>query len=403
MDLSLYRRARAALVCALAVLYTASLAAQTQSTNVAPWEISGSIVGLSNSFNGVPGARQALAGWDAAAAFPAWRNLRFKVDVSGYNGTNLGASQQSVFILAGAQYEHSLGRESIFAQALFGDVRMTRNWGPNGQRGNTASFAALLGGGLDTPVSSHLALRVEGDMLHTNLAVLSPPPSSAPYKIPGLPTYFGRFSAGVVWKPKLEPAALERAEPELNRPGSELAFLSLNSFGHIHIFGNTWWSYLNVAGIEYDRPAWGHFLGARMNYAAEVLPVVILRQPKSTTVWGNPYLTYAQTTVPGFGISPIGLRLVWNENGRVKPYFTMMGGMIGFTKKALSQYASYENFSLQEAMGLQIPLMRSWDLRAAISDFHFSNAFVVPSNPGLDEMSYTVAVSHRFAMRRFHE
>lgn len=400
MGSPLHLREHVVFLVALPALFTASLAAQTQPTTVARWQISGGVVGLSNSFNGVPGEREPLLGWDAAVAFPAWHALRFKVDVSGYNGRNLGASQQSVFILAGAQYEHALGRERLFAQALFGDVRMTRNWGPGGQRGNTASFAALLGGGLDTPLSRQFAVRVEADMQHTNLAVLSPPPASAPYKIPGLPTYFGRFSAGLVWTPgEVRPTAGGEGG-EGNRPESEVAFQSLNSFGHIHIFGNTWRSYLHVAGVEYDRPAWGRFLGARMYYAAEVLPVVLLRQPSSTTVWGNPYRTYSHTTVPGFGISPVGLRLLWNEGGRVKPYFTVMGGMIGFTQKALSQYASYENFSLQEAAGFEVSVSKSWDLRAAISDFHFSNAFIVPSDPGIDEMSYTVGLSHRFATRR---
>ncbi|MDE3201059.1 MAG: hypothetical protein KGN79_09065 [Acidobacteriota bacterium] len=168
-------------------------------------------------------------------------------------------------------------------------------------------------------------------MLHTNLAVLSATPNSSPYKIPGLPNYFGRFYAGIVWTPKLVAPSVGNQESDAPRAQSELAFESLNSFGHIHIFGNSWWSYINVAGIEYDRPAWGHFLGARMNYSAEVLPVVILRQPKSTTIWGNTYLSNAQTTVPGFGLYPAGLRFLWHEHGRVKPYFTIMGGMLGFT------------------------------------------------------------------------
>jgi len=35
-----------------------------------------------------------------------------------------------------------------------------------------------------------------------------------------------------------------------------------------------------------------------------------------------------------------------------------------------------------------------------VSDFHFSNAFVVPSNPGIDEMMYQGALSYHLKSRR---
>ena len=43
---------------------------------------------LSNSLNGVPGSHQGLNGWEGAMEFPSWHGLRFKVDVSGFSGTN---------------------------------------------------------------------------------------------------------------------------------------------------------------------------------------------------------------------------------------------------------------------------------------------------------------------------
>ena len=50
---------------------------------------------LSNSLNGLPGARQALNGEDASVALPGWHGLRVKMDVSHYSGTNLDAKQQA--------------------------------------------------------------------------------------------------------------------------------------------------------------------------------------------------------------------------------------------------------------------------------------------------------------------
>lgn len=177
----------------------------------------------------------------------------------------------------------------------------------------------------------------------------------------------------------------------------ELVLEGLGSFGHYHIFANSWWSDLYLGGVEYDRHSWGYFVKARMDYVAEVTAIA-LWQPSKTDVWGNPR-TKKHEWVPGMGITPIGLRMMWRSQKSVKPYFVIKGGAVGFTKKALSQDASYQNFSLQMGVGAQLRLNPRWDLRAGYSDFHFSNAFMVPSNPGLDVMSYTGGLSYHLGRR----
>jgi hypothetical protein len=173
---------------------------RAQSDAPARHEVYGGYTYLSNTFNGIPGSRQALNGWDASLAFPSWHHIRFKVDTFGYRGTNLGAPQHAIFIVAGGQYAWRFHRESIFGESLFGDAGLNRNWGPNQVPGASASFAMLFGGGLDTSLTKHLTYRVDGDYLHTNFALgadLIPP---NPYRIPGLPNSFGRTSTGLVWK-----------------------------------------------------------------------------------------------------------------------------------------------------------------------------------------------------------
>lgn len=373
----------------------------SQSGTSAPYQISGGFNYLSNSFNGVPGYRHALSGWDAAVAFPAWRSLRFKIDVSGLNGTNNGAPQHVVFILAGGQYERFVHREGFYVQALLGDGRLNQNWGPGGHPGMTASFSTVIGGGLDTPLTRHFALRVEGDFQYANFALIQSTSYQAPYEIPGLPNYYGRFSSGIVWTPRVNGIGADpvRSYGSFNQsPESELTFEDLNSVGHYHVFATGRWSYLHVAGLEYDRHSWGKFIGAQMDYVAEFLPVVILRDPADADVWGSPQST-AHKTVPGLGISPVGLRILWRDGKEWEPYFTVKGGLIGFTQKVLSPFASYQDFTLQENIGLQFRLNRQWDLRAGLGDFHFSNAFAEPSNPGIDEMTYGAALSYRLGKR----
>lgn len=179
-------------------------------------------------------------------------------------------------------------------------------------------------------------------------------------------------------------------------PESELIFEGLGSFGHFHVFAYSWWSYLDVGGVEYDRHSWGRFLGARRDYVAEILPVAILRQPAKTDVFGDP-LTTAHKANYGVGISPAGMRLIWRDGKKWKPYYTVKGGLIVFTKKSLSEYASYQNFSLQQSIGVQFKVNSRWDFRVGFSDFHFSNAFMVPSNPGIDEMAYTGGICYHLA------
>jgi hypothetical protein len=176
---------------------------------------------------------------------------------------------------------------------------------------------------------------------------------------------------------------------------SELIVEGEGQFGHVHLFTSSWWSYLYTGGVEYDRHSWGNFIGARMDYVAEVLPVAILRQPAVTDVWGDP-LTPAKETVPGAAISPIGLRMMWRSNKSIKPYFISKGGLIFFDKKSLSQYASYGNMLLQVSIGVQFKLTKQLDLRAGAGYMHFSDAFVVPSNPGLDVMNYNGGLSYHF-------
>jgi hypothetical protein len=202
------------------------------------------------------------------------------------------------------------------------------------------------------------------------------------------------FSQSGATAPVNDPAVvLPTGTQPQKSPESEIIFEGLGSFGHYHVFAYSWWSYLDVAGVEYDRHTWGNFIGARMDYVAEILPVVLLRQPAKTDVWGDP-LSKDHKINPGIGISPIGLRMLWRDGKNWKPYYEVKGGMVGFTHKALSDYAAYQNFSLQQSIGIQFRVTPQWDFRAGVTDFHFSDAFMVPSNPGIDEMSYSGGICY---------
>jgi hypothetical protein len=187
---------RLTLLIALFCLSCAALHAQ--SPPPPRFQIYGGYSYLSNTLNGVPGSRQALNGFDASLGFPQWHGLRFKIDVSGYRGMNLGTAQDPYFIVGGAQYGRRIGREFIFMEAMGGDGGTKANWGAGGIKGTSASFSTLLGGGVDTRLSRHLAFRAVGDFQYMNFYLVKG--NFVHYRTPGLPNYFGRASSGLVWQ-----------------------------------------------------------------------------------------------------------------------------------------------------------------------------------------------------------
>jgi hypothetical protein len=174
----------------------------------------------------------------------------------------------------------------------------------------------------------------------------------------------------------------------------EVVFVGLASYGHYKIFASGTDCKMYTAGVEYDRHSWGYMFKARVDYVAEFLPVVLLSEPDVTDIWGNSF-TSAHHLVPGIGFSPIGARWIWRDGKAWKPYLMAKGGMLLFTEKAISSQATYESFSLQSSTGLQIRLNPRVDLRLGLfGDFHFSNAFIVPVNPGLDVMNASLGISY---------
>jgi hypothetical protein len=181
-----------ALLCLTATL-------QAQQEKPVHYQIFGGYSFLSNSLNGVTGSHHPLNGWDTSVAFSQWHNIRFKVDFAGYTGTNLGTPQHTYSILGGAQFSKRIGRETIFADGMAGDGGANLHWPGPKLQGQTVSFVSFIGGGLDTPISHHVAIRVDGGYQYSYF-VLNKPIYLTPYTIPGLPINFGRLSSGLVFK-----------------------------------------------------------------------------------------------------------------------------------------------------------------------------------------------------------
>ena len=154
-----------------------------------------------------------------------------------------------------------------------------------------------------------------------------------------------------------------------------------------------------TVAVEYDRHSWGRLLRSQMDYIAEVLPFVLLSEPAKADFWGNP-LSPNQQHLYGLAILPFGFRMLWRGDRPLKFYLSSKVGAIVFNQKALSLNASYVNFNVQAAFGVQIRLSDRVDLRVEPFEFfHVSNGYVAASNPGMDELGSRYGISYHLGRR----
>jgi hypothetical protein len=187
---------------------------------------------------------------------------------------------------------------------------------------------------------------------------------------------------------------LARSTPVKRPVDSEISVMGMLPDGDYRLFSATTRCYTWTVGVEYDRNSWGRLLKSQFDYVAEVLPVVLLSQPAISDFWGNAS-SPNQQMVSGVSVSPFGLRMLWRGDKPVKLYVSGKIGTIVFTKKAFSPKASYANFNVQSAFGLQIRLTKRVDLRVEPFEFfHVSNGYLAASNPGMDELATRTGITY---------
>lgn len=184
--------------------------------------------------------------------------------------------------------------------------------------------------------------------------------------------------------------------PDAKGPvASELAVESGRSFGNYRLFAYAQNRRVYTTGLEYDRHSWGSVLTARVDYVAEVLPVVLLVEP-AKYAYDSTALTTARQLKYGADVSPIGVRLLWRRNKAFKPYLISKGGVAYFQDRILSPGDTHLQFIAQFGGGVEQTLTRRLELRAGFNEFHISNGNISTSNPGADFMYVYSGLSYRF-------
>jgi hypothetical protein len=182
--------------------------------------------------------------------------------------------------------------------------------------------------------------------------------------------------------------------PHSHPPESEISVMGMVPDGDYRMYSATVRCTAWTVGVEYDHPFPRTFLKARADYATEILPFVLLSQPRVSDFWGNG-ISPDQRRMSGLAILPIGFRFLWRGKSAVRPFVVGKLGGIIFTRKAFSPDASNANFNVQAAFGLQFRLTERLDLRVEPFEFfHVSNGYLAPSNPGMDELATKFGVTY---------
>ena len=199
--------------------------------------------------------------------------------------------------------------------------------------------------------------------------------------------------------PEKEAVAAPRSVPDRPPVESEIAVMGMVPYGDYRLFSATVRCNAWTAGVEYDRYVRINFLRSHMDYAAEFLPVVVLSEPAVSDFWGNAR-SPNQQLLYGVSILPVGFRMLWRDHRAVRPYLESKLGAIAFNQKALSLNASYVNFNIQAASGVEIRLTERVDLRLEPFEFfHVSNGYLAASNPGMDELAARFGISYHLGRK----
>jgi Lipid A 3-O-deacylase (PagL) len=175
---------------------------------------------------------------------------------------------------------------------------------------------------------------------------------------------------------------------------SEVASIGGRTVGALHIFGYAEDCSLRMVGFQYVRNSFGHFSWIRIDYMAEVIPLIQLTEPALYDQYANPVGT-EKTTINGADVVPAGARLLFAPESRWKPYLVGAGGVAYFSSPILSPQATRLNFSAEFGGGVQVEINQRAGLRFGYSTFHLSNGNTGQHNPALDtNLIYIGTVFH---------
>jgi len=175
-----------------------------------------------------------------------------------------------------------------------------------------------------------------------------------------------------------------------------------------------------TTGLEYGRTLWGN-QSARLDYEGSITPFFQERDPTfigSSLTPGGPiffpspptrvvfvssqpgpgsgvYNVYSTTKTYAFAVSPIGARINGFNSHKLQPTFSTDLGMVFSTRDLPIDDSSSFNFLFSFGPGLEYFLSPNNAIRLEYLYRHLSNANLGATNPGVDQGTFRLTLSHR--------
>jgi lipid A 3-O-deacylase PagL len=181
---------------------------------------------------------------------------------------------------------------------------------------------------------------------------------------------------------------------------------------NMRAFGDTKTGSISTIGVEFVTHSrkirylpWYMFFSlagpisrSRVDATFGVFPLMLLHEAAEADQYGNP-LSSAKKFVPGFGVTPLGIRFLWRESKPVRVYLNGKFGGELFTQPALAPDSTHFNVVAEANSGTQIKIAHNIDLRVGFEYIHICNFFLGKVNPGLDALGVNYGVSFHLPSR----
>jgi Lipid A 3-O-deacylase (PagL) len=168
----------------------------------------------------------------------------------------------------------------------------------------------------------------------------------------------------------------------------ELQIYGAQSFGYPQILSDLPGQRVTIVGLRlttrtvYVRPRY-----FTLFWSADIKPLVLY----SNDIYGPRQYTY------GGGAGP-GLLGIPHNHWKNKPFFEVNGGFLAFTKNTPTPETRRVNMSFDFGPGIFLHAGENRAVKIGGSFFHFSNAWTVKTNPGMD----TFLVYAAYVFQDFH-
>ena len=132
---------------------------------------------------------------------------------------------------------------------------------------------------------------------------------------------------------------------------------------------------LFLLGLRYGRvlAAWDSL---SLEYTLDVFPVALVFEPDDAR--------RGSSTIYGAGLSPLGFKLNFGQQSRIKPFVALSFGFLYFEKETPVRNSTHFNFATEIGLGVQFFVAPRHAVTLGYKLHHISNAGIGDRNPGLD-------------------